>query len=83
MSGWLSIAVTQAAVPLGQYHLAVEAVKKLKSIENTSQESEIRRLGRAVYPADRLRSSVSNEAGVNRPSQPANFRMLSGMRNRV
>jgi hypothetical protein len=27
-----------------------EAMKKLKSIEDTTQESKIRRLGRAVYP---------------------------------
>jgi hypothetical protein len=33
-----------------RYYHAVEAVKELKSIEDTTQESEIRRLGRAVYP---------------------------------
>src|SRR5882724_5447995 len=52
---------------------------KNECFQNTNQVTEIRRLGRAVYP--RLVHQIQTQngrggalAGVNRPSQPANFR---------
>ena len=41
----------RVAAAAGHHHLGAEAVKKLEWIEDTTQETEIRRLGRAFTPA--------------------------------